>query len=321
MNDDDQYWLDILKYNQGFAEPHKWIKYAKAHNFHKVAATRLSSCPDCGGPPEKVCGQYVYYSSLIHLLCCKSCELLYSDTYIDPDIIRLHFEQAYKDESYFSDQRTAVFDQIVRLADKYAPSEGRVMDIGGAQGHLLAKLRQQRPDLKCTLSDVSKEACDYAARRHGFHTICARIPELVGLGQRFEVVLMIDVMYYEPEIRKLLHAVNHLVEDSGTLIARLPNRLLLMRLAQKLRVDSQTTSAITFFNPEHVLVFSRAYLKARLSGLGFTDIRFLPSSMLISSPYLALPCSVYYFVSFFLHWLTFGAVMLTPSFIVIARRS
>jgi hypothetical protein len=162
MSDDQQHWFDILTHNQGFAEPDQWISYAKSHNFQKVMGVKLDSCPDCGSAMSARLGQYVFYSMLINLCHCSKCDLVYSDTRLDTSVIQHHFETAYKDQFYFTEQRAQIFEHIIRLTDTLSPPRGKLIDIGGAQGHLLAALRRRRPDLSLTLTDISQKACAYA---------------------------------------------------------------------------------------------------------------------------------------------------------------
>jgi len=327
MTDDRQYWLDILTHNQGFAEPDKWVSYARSHGFKRVKATKLDSCPDCCSGTSIRVGQYVYYSTLINLRRCSGCDLIYSDTRLDPCVIQDHFEIAYKDEFYFTEQRARIFDYVARLVDTFSPPTGRVIDIGGAQGHLLAALQRRRHDLSLTLNDVSEKACADAARVYKLQTVCCSINDLILVPEQFDVALLIDVMYYEPEIRGLWNAVSQLVKDSGTLIIRVPNYLALMNRSRRilqLVANTQlrgTTTSVRLFNPEHVFVFSRTYLRSRLRNLGFNRVAFLPSPLLSRRSRLKHLYTGYYKAAAVLHALTFGTVTITPSVVVIARRS
>ena len=138
---------EILKSNKGFKNPEQWVDYALLHKFRRVEAEKLQACPDCGERESGFLGQYVYYSTLVELRSCENCELLFSDTRIDPKVIYAHFEKAYKDEEYFTRQRRGIFEQIADLVNSSACLGASVLDIGGAKGHLLAHVKKRRPDL------------------------------------------------------------------------------------------------------------------------------------------------------------------------------
>jgi hypothetical protein len=319
-------WLDILRHNRGFAEPERWVSYARSQGFRKVTSTTVRGCPDCGGRLSNSLGQYVYYSTLIQLRQCCDCDLGYADTHIDPEVVRSHFERAYKDEDYFRKGRTAIYRSIVELADRIAPPHGRVIDVGGARGHLLAELRRRRGDLRLTLSDISRRACDDAEATHGFSTICSSIPGLAQTSARFDLILLIDVLYYEPDIRGAWAALNEIADVSSTLLLRLPDRLRLLSLSRRLqvllrgagRLGRQVT--IPFFNPEHVYVFSREYLRSRLESIGFGSVQFLPSRLLVGGGIRRLGEAGYFRGASALARLSPRFSRLTPSCLVIARR-
>ncbi len=325
MSPGDEYWLDILRHNRGFSQPHQWVSYAAAHGFRKVAAEKLDRCPDCTGPSVVKVGQYVYYSTLVVLYGCKTCGLVFSDTRIDADLIRQHFESAYKDEEYLGRKRAAILDHVAEVGDGLCPHGGRVIDIGGAHGHLLAALRRRRPDVDLTLCDMSTQACTHAESQYRLRTICATIPELVGLRDGFDLVLMIDVLYYEPEIQQSWKAIAHLAGQSGTVVMRLPNRLPLIKAWQQLargfpRSD-ELQSSLRFFNPEHLYIFSTQYLRARLASLGFRSVEFLPSPLLSSRNRLRSLSSALFGGAHLISELTRRRLTITPSFLVVARRS
>jgi 2-polyprenyl-3-methyl-5-hydroxy-6-metoxy-1,4-benzoquinol methylase len=258
---------------QGFSEPQKWLPYATRHRLRSVPAEHLLCCPNCGHEHRRPIAQYVYYSHLTHLQHCRQCSLIYADVRLDPSIIKDHFERTYKDDGYFLQQRRAVFQQLAHWIATCAPLKGRVLDVGGATGALMMEVFSIRPDLHMTLSDLSSTACQEAEGK-GFAVICGGIAELATLPHPFDVVVMSDVIYYEPDIRTLWQILPGLVAKGGTLILRVPNKLFFIRLGQTLLrlTPGRTRMAdqVPFFNPEHAYIFSRTFLVQQLKQLGFT---------------------------------------------------
>jgi SAM-dependent methyltransferase len=284
----------------------------------------LKECPDCKYKSFDAVGQYIYYSTLVTLRACARCGLIFSDKRIDPRVIQSHFEQAYKDEAYFLVQRRRIFEQISAMADLSAVEGGNILDVGGAKGHLLAMLKKRRPDLRFVVNDLSKEACEYAAHKYGFQTICADVNTLESSSTKFDVIIMSDVIYYEPELHKLWRILPRIVAKNGVVIIRVPNKLPLIRFWQFMirvingRAKMEMQDHIAFFNPEHLYVFSRRYLLARLEELGFTQVTAVPSDLLVKNrgdfwhP-------LYFYLCKFLSTLSCGKLILTPSLLVIAK--
>ncbi|HVP28627.1 MAG TPA: class I SAM-dependent methyltransferase [Myxococcota bacterium] len=286
---DRAHWLELLRRNVGFDAPEAWVDYARAHHFERIAAEPLRACPSCGQAASREIGQYVYYSTLFRLRRCAGCGLAYADARLDPEVVRGHFESAYKDDAYFCERRAAIFAHLAGLIDARARRGARVLDVGGAKGHLLDAVRRRRPDLALVLNDLSEAACEAASREFGLRTICGGLATLEALGESFDVVVMSDVLYYEPDLPAVWRLLPRLVAPGGSVLIRVPNRLAWIRVAEGLRrawrrVGGGRATRIRFYNPEHLYSFSRGFLLERLRAIGFTDVRAWPSPLLSRGP-------------------------------------
>ena len=161
------------------------------------------------------------------------------------------------------------------LTDRCARRGGRVLDFGGATGHFLAAVRRRRPDLRVTLIDISESACRCARETYGLEAICGSLSALKRVAAPFDVVVMSDVIYYEPEAATLWKLLPSLMADGGALLIRGPNVWRLIRVCQSVLRAVGTRRAwahrdrIAFFNPEHLFVFSRRFLTRDLfRGIG-----------------------------------------------------
>ena len=209
--------VEILKHNRGFSRPEKWVRYAKQHHFRKVPSQKLEVCPDCNSrSPEKL-GQFIYYSNLICLYECGGCDLIYTDTVIEHGTIEKHFEGAYKDERYFKEMRKYVLEEIGDLVKQLAPTGGSVLDVGGAKGHLLAMIGERRPDLRRGLNDLSSIACQWASSHYQLRVCYGRFVAC-EFREKFDVITMIDVIYYEPDLHMLWDRASALINDEGHII-------------------------------------------------------------------------------------------------------
>lgn len=286
---DREHWLELLRRNVGFDAPEAWLDYARTQHFERVSAEPLRGCPDCGEAASREVGQYVYYSTLFRLRRCARCGLAYADVRLDPEVVRGHFESAYKDDDYFCERRAAIFAHLAGLIDERASRGARILDVGGAKGHLLDAVRRRRPDLSLVLNDLSQAACDAASREFGLRSVCGGLATLEALGQAFDVVVMSDVLYYEPDLPAVWRLLPRLVAPGGTVLIRVPNRLAWIRAGEALRrvwrrIRGGRATKIRFYNPEHLYSFSRSFLIGRLSAIGFTDVRGWPSPPLSHGP-------------------------------------
>ncbi|RFA30938.1 hypothetical protein CAI21_02880 [Alkalilimnicola ehrlichii] len=325
MSQNDYHLLQTLT-QQGFHPPQAWLGYARTHGIRPVPAKKLTQCPHCGSRHQHKIGQYVYFSHLVKLNQCGNCFLLYSDTRFPNEIIDQHFELNYKDEAYFLHQRRQIFRQIADLVSSAAPLKGRILDVGGAKGHLMAVVQRQRPDLQITVNDLSNDACASAAAHFGFETICGGLSSLDDVVQTFDVVVMSDVIYYEADVQALWRLLPSLVAPGGTLIIRIPNKLLPIKLWQRLsrrlaphKID--TRDRIPLFNPEHLFIFPPHFLAQQLHLIGFQAIQRLPSRPLTKPGGKEVVQPLLHTAARLVHSVSKGRLVISPSLLLIANRS
>jgi SAM-dependent methyltransferase len=226
---------------------------------------------------------------------------------------------------YFAVRRFPVFQYLACLVARAAPLRGRILDIGGAQGHLMSLVRQWRPDLATWVNDVSGAALRYAVERFRLPVILGGIEAVRAAGGKYHVVVMSDVLYYEPDLPRFWATLPDLLEPRGLLLIRMPNKLPLLRAAAwvdglRNRATRHLQDRVRFFNPQHAYVMSRAYLYNRLRRLGFDDIRSGPSPMLGSPSHGVAAASQMVFRLLQRSGRVLGrSLHLTPSFVMSAR--
>jgi len=313
----------ILESNVGFDGNTRWMRYARRHGFKEVKGERIRRCPDCGARPKRhTWGQYVYYSTLIRLLECSECGLVWGDVHLDPGVVRKHFDVVYKDDKYFRVSRRRIFRHLARVIDVVSPPGARVLDIGGARGDLMAHVVARRPDLCVVVNDIAAIATSSAAERFGFATLTGDAHALAEHDGRYDVIVLSDMLVYEPDIHLLWTALGRLLAPGGSVVIRSQNKWLLIRLWQRWyratrpRGRQRLQDRIRAFNPEHIYVIRSSYLKRRLEDLGLRHVRVLPSPQL-AAPGTRLLTSLYFAFASALNRLSRGAVALTPSIVVV----
>ena len=318
--------LAVLKHNVGFDQPDLWVDFALRHRFEPVKAVTVARCPDCGGQPARSLGQFAYYSTLVRLVECEKCGLVWTNVRPDPGVLMQHFENAYKSEEYFLRARRPIFDQLVRRIDRMAPRGGRVLDIGGAKGHLMNMVRARRPDLTVVVNDLSESATRYATEQFGIPTIRGDASAVSQDGAKYDVVVLSDVLYLVPEIAELWAVLPTLMAPRGSVVIRVPNKFHLLRVSESIKylLRSQrqraTQASVSFFNPEHLLILRRRYLETRLRHLGFVDTECVPSPPLRSAaPVAGAVGQTLFQLARFANVASTRRLVLTPSMLLCAK--
>lgn len=321
----EQY-LEILRHNCGFDKPDIWVETAKRLGFKKVPAQRLYACPDCESTKFKEICQYVYYSQLMRLQLCVNCHLVFSDVHLDESVLIKHFESGtnpiYQDDLYVNVQKADIFKQIRDILVTRYQKKKRVLDVGGCRGHLAKILSDSGFDV--TLSDISSTSCQYAREQFGLKTINSDIKNLRAYNSRFNVVLMCDVLHYEPDIHASWDLLSTVLEKDGVVIMRLPNKLWWIRPYQRLLrtiTNCRLQTSVYGFNPEHIYWFTNRYLKKKFASLGFTtfEVTYSPS-LRSTNQYASMMGSFFDHVCRGIYHLSARKLVVSPSMLVIAER-
>ena len=318
----DEDYLSLLA-RQGFENPEAWVDVARREGFRVVPATMVMACPGCGDIRSSRIGQFVHFSNALQLRECAACRLVYADRRVDAAVIQSHFESAYKDEEYFARKRKPVFDQIGAICAELAPHGGTVLDVGGAKGHLLDAIRRRRPDLRLILNDVSETACAYGRVHFGLEVLPGALSAIAHRAPPVDVLVMSDVLYYEPDIRGAWEAVSRVCRPGGALVIRVPNKLPIIRVTQQvLRPGGRGVASqarIRFFNPEHLYVLSRGYLEERLRAIGFATVEAAPAALLAATPLRRVFGAALRALARAIQHLSRGAMLPCPAIVLIAR--
>src|SRR5690348_10505142 len=222
----------------------------------------------------------------------------------------------------FACRDARIFRHLARVIDVVSPPGARVLDIGGARGDLMAHVVARRPDLCVVVNDIAAIATSSAAERFGFATLTGDAHALAEHDGRYDVIVLSDMLVYEPDIHLLWTALGRLLAPGGSVVIRSQNKWLLIRLWQRWyratrpHGRQRLQDRIRAFNPEHIYVIRSSYLKRRLEDLGLRHVRVLPSPQL-AAPGTRLLTSLYFAFASAVNRLSRGAVALTPSIVLV----
>ncbi|HML18811.1 MAG TPA: class I SAM-dependent methyltransferase [Bryobacteraceae bacterium] len=198
------------------------------------------------------------------VVCCRGCGFVYADIVID----QAKFDAFYADCSKYEDAGTATgggfaaWDQQ-RLRDtaqeiaKWAPKDARVLDIGCANGGLLAELRKLGFS-RLTGIDPSP-ACVRNTARLGLESKKGSFSDLAGLG-RFDLIIVSHVLEHVHDLRSALEAIRRILAPAGLVYAETPDAS---------RYHQFIVAPFQDFNTEHINHFSATCLARLFHNFGF----------------------------------------------------
>ncbi len=233
----------------------------------QATATLELLCPVCGWPLRHFgTGDYYVpgnFKMITPISCCSRCGAVYRN--LDNEQIRSHYDAAsYTDprqeENYYR-KRIKFFRFLVSLAVRAA---GRVpmtcLDFGCSYGHLLHLLREKG----CTAYGI--ELCDQARDLCGQNglQVYSSIDEL-GAPLRFDLITMIDSLYYVSEPRVLLRQLRDRLTADGILMIRIANRNWILHLLKKVA----RTEYFGYWLGDAILGYTKPALEMLLRTTGY----------------------------------------------------
>ena len=147
---------------------------------------------------------------------CKRCALVYANPRDNASDI-IHNYTMVKDENYFSEwsAREAVFLRGLRLIEKYAVREGRLLDLGCFTGVFLNLVRKN--NWSALGIEPSKWAVDYGRNRLNLKILQGTFEDFEFDDEYFDVVTMWDVIEHISDPKLTLSLLNKKLKKGGIL--------------------------------------------------------------------------------------------------------
>lgn len=170
--------------------------------------------------------------------CCRSCGVHFREIASDFEVLNHRFESAQytspASEQCFRRNRIEFFRYLLQVTHELIGSKEsmKVLDVGCSYGHLLDVFREQG-GFETYGVEISQRLWDKLARSP--HTVYHDISE-VPLEARFDVITLIDVLYYLQEPQPLLRILRRLLQPDGLLVVRVTNRAWIGNLASFLHL-------------------------------------------------------------------------------------
>ena len=192
---------------------------------------------------------------------CDGCGTYFRGVNYDDPLVRTHFDATSytvpEVEGQLQASRIGFFEHIIHLGSGHNRTPGpntRILDVGAAYGHLLDLYRQKGAE--CAGIEIVDWLRD-RLREKGFRAFksVGQIPE----GAVFEVITMIDSLYYVQCPGDLLRELRRHLHPDGVLILRVANRtpvfhaLRLLRRAIPRDVFGDVKYNLSFRGVQHLL--------------------------------------------------------------------
>ncbi len=201
--------------------------------------SRRVACPLCGSSG----GSLLYKTPNVHMAVfrsifaerveiCGDCGLVYTNPRLSPEDLERYYTISYQLEGlpvpksleeFWGERYKDIWfskDRDLNLVLRAKP-HGRLLDVGCASGTLLWLARQK--GFTVTGVEVARGAAEFARNTLGLEVFIGQLEDANFPDRWFDVVTMFHSLEHVPEPRRVLHEVNRVLADDGTLIVVVPN--------------------------------------------------------------------------------------------------
>jgi len=199
-----------------------------------------------------------------HIVRCNRCGLIYVQPRVKSEIVRSAYENS-TDELYVSQAaaRLNTFKSNIRLVENYAPSRGRILDVGAAAGFFMKAAQENGWEVYGV--ELSKWLADHGNSNFGFNIKACALKDAKFPNHYFDVVTMWDVLEHTLDPSGELQEISKILKPDGLLVINYPDiGTAMAKLAGR---------RWWFLLSGHLFYFDQKTIKIMLENAGFSVIK------------------------------------------------
>lgn len=221
-------------------------------------------------------------SSGISFVQCRHDGLVYMNPRPKVDRVRRFHRQFVRNDNLllFSDYRRRVLKREAEAVKQFK-SHGTLLDVGCATGTFFENFPSA--DWQTFGVDTSSLGTDLAKKVHGASVFCGTTREAAYRSRFFDVISMLDTLYYSPDPYAELLEFRRILKDDGVLAIEIPGyRYSLLRDKGPICWLLDRTWMRGFTKTRHLYYFSPRSLRLLLQRAGFRIVRVIPEQASLS---------------------------------------
>jgi SAM-dependent methyltransferase len=240
---------------------------------------------------------------------CRNCNTFIRQ--VDEKSVLSHLKAAshtdIKNEERFFKMRIEFFKYLFSLVKRHSDSLTNWLDFGCSYGHLLAYLKGK--SIECFGIEITKEVRGFAQNKGLL--IFESLDDLPE-EKKFDVVSLIDSMYFSLEPDKLIQSIYSRIQQNGLIVIRITNRNWLAK-ARRILFNGNLGLALG----DATISYSKKSISYLLERNGF---KILKTTSIEKGKSLELKVNIFYFLTAVLYTLSFGLINISPGIIVLAKK-
>jgi 2-polyprenyl-3-methyl-5-hydroxy-6-metoxy-1,4-benzoquinol methylase len=240
---------------------------------------------------------------------CRNCNSFIRQ--VDKKSILSHLKAAshtnVENEERFFKMRIEFFKHLFLLTEKYSDSLTSWLDFGCSYGHMLEFLKER--GIEGYGIEISEEVRIFAQKKG---LIIFKNLDTLPEEKKFDVVSLIDSIYYSNEPVKLIRSIHSRIQQNGLIIIRITNRNWLAKV-KNLLFRGELGLALG----DATVSYSKKSISCLLESNGF---KILKTTNTEKGKSMDFRIRVFYLLTGIIRTLSFGFLNLSPGLIVIAEK-
>tara|TARA_B100000989_G_scaffold297561_1_gene283669 strand:- start:1088 stop:2017 length:930 start_codon:yes stop_codon:yes gene_type:complete len=213
---------------------------------------------------------------------CKQCNLIFTETYFNENILELYSEDNIYSvsDTYNQNELYPLYsNDITKVINKYN-KKSSILEIGCHEGKLLNELKNV--GFKNLLgSEIDSNAAKKATKR-GFKVLIEDIFEINKRKYKFDIIISVAVLEHVKNISEWINCCNRLLNQNGTLILQFPNINSLNRYLSQSNWDM-------FLETGHIFFPEKKHMNILIEDNDFLLKKYFTSTILIRGKIPFLP--------------------------------
>jgi ubiquinone/menaquinone biosynthesis C-methylase UbiE len=268
------------------------------------------------------------------LVSCKECGLIFRNPRpVEEEVLEdIASDGVFVEhqKKVWHDSKMSLFRKNLQRIERFMPFKGKLLDVGCGYG-LFLWLAQKNHWQACGV-EPSHSAYEYAKKSFNLDVCKGTLKQACFNDSIFDAVTFWEVLGVVPHPLEELKEAHRVLKENGLIALRLQNgafNVWLCRLFKVLgNIDLKLELKATVF---HLYNFTPSTIKKMLLKSGFKDIRFWVSEYTCGDPYgtggkigtggVNLIKKAVYFLCQCVFYLSFGLLLIGPSFLVFAKKS
>ncbi|HAR63303.1 MAG TPA: hypothetical protein DCS13_07550 [Candidatus Margulisbacteria bacterium] len=184
-------------------------------------------CMLCGSDShERLCGTSRYDIKVTNVIC-KMCGLVFINPRQTKESLKSYYDKQYREQYTLVDIDSVEYRAGKRAKAQvfinYVPENGKVLEIGCANGVLLSEIKNLRNDISVFGIEPASNLAQSASENYGFEVFCGMVEDYPRSTVKFDLIILDHVLEHFEDPLQSLGLVRDMLSENGVVYIEVPD--------------------------------------------------------------------------------------------------